>query len=262
MNSPAAPTQRVLCALLLLGVVLTWGLLGTSAAAQPSPAPGTSTVAPPSPGQSSTERGVSLYSSSCASCHGQAGEGTQRGPSLAGVGEASVDFQLQTGRMPLDEEKASPPSGRPAFGQEDIEALVAHVAAFGGDGPSIPTVRPGDLTTGRELYLQNCAACHSSGGTGYTQVGGRRAPSLMQSDPVQMAEAIRVGPGLMPHFPQEVLSDEYLNAVVTYVQELQRLDGKGGADLGRIGPVTETLVGFAGVAVLLVVVRRLGKRAP
>ncbi|RBY82374.1 hypothetical protein DQ238_03490 [Geodermatophilus sp. TF02-6] len=247
---------------LVLGVVLASALPGVAATAAPSPAPGTGTAAPPRPGQTQFQRGESLYQSSCASCHGQAGQGSQRGPTLIGVGAASVDFWVGTGRMPLAEERVDAQRRAPAFDEQDIDALVTYVTSFGGDGPAIPTVHPGDLTLGREIYLQNCAACHSAGGSGYTQVGGQVAPSLLEATPVQVAEAIRIGPGQMPQWPEEVLDQGQVDAVVTYVQELQRLPNRGGLDLGRIGPVTETVVGFAGVALLLVVIRRLGKRAP
>ncbi|MDP5181815.1 c-type cytochrome [Blastococcus sp. BMG 814] len=251
--------------LLLLVLVLAGVALGDPVAAGPAPEPVPATPPPPRPdpaGEGALARAQELYRASCASCHGQEGGGSQRGPSLIGVGEASVDFQLETGRMPLDEEEASAERGEPAFSEEDIDALVEYVGSFGPGGPEVPEVGPGDLTEGRALYLQNCAACHSSSGTGYTQVGGRQAPSLMETAPQQVAEAIRVGPNLMPVWPEEALDQDQLDSVVAYVQELQRLDGRGGADLGRIGPVAETVVGFAALALLVLVVRLLGKRAP
>ncbi|SFE83294.1 cytochrome bc1 complex diheme cytochrome c subunit [Blastococcus tunisiensis] len=252
------PTVLLLLALLLAGVALSGPV-----AAGPADVPASPPPPRPDPGAEGTvARAQELYRASCASCHGQDGEGSQRGPSLIGVGEASVDFQLETGRMPLREEDADPERGEPAFVEEDIEALVDYVGSFGPGGPGIPDVGPGDLGEGLHLYLQNCAACHSASGTGYTQVGGRQAPSLMETDPEQVAEAVRVGPGLMPVWPEEALDREQLDSVVAYVQELQRLDGRGGADIGRIGPVAETVVGFAGLALLVVVVRLLGKRAP
>jgi ubiquinol-cytochrome c reductase cytochrome c subunit len=262
MTRPKPRTRTASAVLLVLVVVLAGGFLGGPAAAEPDVPPGQGPGDPPAGlDEGRLDSGRALYGASCAGCHGQDGEGSQRGPSLEDVGEASVDFQLRTGRMPLDEEEASPSRSEPHFSDEDIEALVEYVGSFG-DGPPIPTVHAGDLTLGRELYLQNCAACHSSSGTGYTQVGGRVAPSLMEADPVQVAEAVRVGPNLMPRFPEEVFDQEELDAVVSYVQELQRLDGRGGAELERIGPVAETVVGFAALAVLLVVIRRLGRRAP
>jgi ubiquinol-cytochrome c reductase cytochrome c subunit len=254
------PPRRAARALLLVLVaVLAAGLPGWPAAAQPQPpGPGDS---PAAVDEGHLDRGKTLYQVSCAGCHGQSGAGSQLGPSLIGVGEASIDFQLQTGRMPIPEEQASPQRGDPAFGEADIDALVTYVSSFGEGGPGIPAVRPGDLQLGRELYLQNCSGCHSSTGIGYAQVGGRVAPSVLETDPVQVAEAVRVGPNLMPAFPESVLDQEQLDAIVTYVRELQQLQGRGGADIGRVGPVTETLVGFAGLALLLVLIRRLGRRA-
>jgi ubiquinol-cytochrome c reductase cytochrome c subunit len=242
-----------------------------SSVSQPSPAGPPSPTAPgdgpgppaaPAPDPVAS-RGADLYLRTCASCHGPAGEGSQRGPSLVGVGPASVDFQLSTGRMPVDQETRQPPHRRPAFSAADIRALVAYVDSLGGGGPQIPTVGPGDLREGRELFLANCAACHSATGGGATLTNGLVAPSLDRSTPVQVAEAIRVGPGLMPAFPENVLGPEQVDAVAGYVQHLRggRLD-RGGASLGRLGPITEGLVAWViGLALLVGVVRWLGGRA-
>lgn len=268
----AATSARRLPTSLLLafGVAASGAVLAQVAAAAPTPSPPPTAVpagqGPGNPPAAIREgryaAGRLLYQSSCASCHGQQGTGSFRGPTLIGVGAASTDFQLTTGRMPVDEERASPSRGAPAFIPDDIDALVDYVSALGaGQGPDIPTVRPGNLAEGRELYLLNCAACHSASGSGYAQVGGRVAPSVLYADPIQVAEAIRVGPNLMPRFPDSVFDQQQLNALATYVQDLQRQDGPGGADLGRIGPVTETLAGFAGLALLLLVIRLIGKRA-
>lgn len=255
------PTRagRTSAVVLLLGFVLTAAFAGGPAAAEPAGTDAGNTSAVAAAAQ--PDHGRTLYLANCAGCHGQTGEGTQRGPSLIDVGEASVDFYLQTGRMPLAEEKSQASAGPPKFGQDDIADLVAYVGSFGA-GPPIPTLEPGDLRLGRQLFLQNCAACHDSSGVGYAQVGGRAAPSLLDTDPVQVAEAVRVGPNTMPQYNEGVLDSHQLDAVVSYVQELQQLDGKGGADIGRLGPTTETLVGIAGLALLLIVIRLIGKRAP
>src|SRR3954454_19889388 len=48
------------------------------------------------------KRGKELYDTSCIPCHGQNAQGVKdRGPSLIGVGSAAVEFQVNTGRMPL-----------------------------------------------------------------------------------------------------------------------------------------------------------------
>jgi len=233
----------------VLGVVLAGAALGGPAGAAPGDA-----------GTGDPVAGQELYRASCAGCHGQDGEGTQLGPALIGVGEASADFYLQTGRMPLGQEQEQAEPGPRAFSQEDIADLVAYVGSLG-EGPEIPEVGPGDLRLGQELYLQNCAACHGASGAGFTQVGGRYAPSLLDSDPTRIAEAVRVGPLLMPAYPEEVLDSREVDSIVTYVEQLQALDDRGGWGLGRIGPVTETLVAFAGLGVLLIVLRLVGKRA-
>ena len=87
--------------------------------------------------------GRELYERSCASCHGEEGEGVvsrpdRLGPSPQEAGEAAAYYYLSTGRMPLsnsDDQPAAPP----AFDDDEIEALVAYVGSLG-DGPAIPDV--------------------------------------------------------------------------------------------------------------------------
>jgi ubiquinol-cytochrome c reductase cytochrome c subunit len=89
------------------------------------------------------------------------------------------------------------------------------------------------------------------------------APSLAQATPVQVAEAVRVGPGAMPKFASQALNDPQVDSVAAYVGRLQQGGNRGGWDLGRIGPVTEGLVAWVlGLGLLLWVVRRLGKEVP
>ena len=209
-------------------------------------------------------QGRLLYQQSCAGCHGQHGEGTQQGPTLVGVGAASADFYLSTGRMPIPEEQRAPDRKQPAFDRADIDALVAYVASFGG-GPAIPAVDPaaGDLPEGQRLYQENCAACHSATGTGGALTSGQAAPSLRAATPVQVAEAIRVGPDPMPRFDSQALDDHQVDSITRYVGYLQTRGNRGGQSLGRVGPVAEGLVAWAvGLGLLLVVTRRLGKQAP
>lgn len=208
-------------------------------------------------------RGRELYLQNCASCHGQRGEGSQRGPSLIGVGAASADFYLSTGRMPIADPEQRPRRGKPAFGQADIDALVGYVGSLG--GPAVPQADPvaGRLPEGERLYQDNCAACHSATGTGGALTSGAVAPSLRLSTPVQVAEAMRVGPGAMPRFDPEAVDQRQADSIAAYVRELQRGGDPGGAGLGRVGPVTEGLVAWVvGLGLLVLVVRWLGERGP
>jgi ubiquinol-cytochrome c reductase cytochrome c subunit len=287
LRSLRCSRSRVLAAaagLGLLGVPLAAPAPSPSATAGVSAPPATSGVpAPPVTGAASApsssgppsaagasagpDRGTVLYQQSCASCHGQTGEGSQRGPALSGVGPADVDFQLSTGRMPLSSERYADEHRDPVFSASDIQALVQHVAAFPpGGGPQIPLVGTGDTRSGRELYLTYCSACHSAAGVGATLTNGRFAPSLQRASPTQVAEAVRVGPGLMPAFPPEVLPDRDVDDIAAYVGVLQNHDGdldKGGFSLGRLGPFPEGAVAWVlGLGVLVLLARRLGRRAP
>lgn len=245
--------------LVVLGVAALSQVVARSAAHAAAPAPQRVSTAD----ATQIARGRELFGSGCASCHGQQGEGTARGPDLRGVGEASADFQLSTGRMPLDTVVEQPQRQRPKYDKPDIAALVAYVGSLGPGGPPIPDVTPGHLQSGRQLFLMNCASCHGSTGAGAAMVDGEVAPTILHDDSTLVAEAMRVGPGLMPQFPSSSLTDEQVNDITTYVRNLPQHTDHGGWSIGLIGPVPEGLVGWVlGLGALLVVVRLLGKRAP
>lgn len=207
-------------------------------------------------------RGRDLYETGCSTCHGLEGRGSDDGPPLIGVGAASADFYLSTGRMPLDEPRAQSERKRRKYDDAEIRHLVAYVASLG-DGPPIPTVRPerGDLPLGNQLYTANCAACHNSAGSGGALGQAVFAPGLRRSSDLEIAEAIRVGPGAMPVFGEETLDDHQVDSVVRYLAFLDQADDRGGAPLGRVGPVPEGLVAWlAGLGLMLGVAFWIGTR--
>lgn len=274
--------------LAVLGVVVAAAALSGPAAASPapypSPAPYSADSAYPGvPPKGSPDRGQGLYLRTCAYCHGYSGEGSQRGPSLVGVGAADVDYYVRSGRMPLPNSvngiPQQAPRGKPQFDDSDIRALDAYVASLGtppapgeptpapvpspNRGGPVPSVHPGDIARGRDLYTEECASCHAPSGIGYTQLSGIIAPSILSSGPQVTADAIRVGPNEMPKFPESVFDQGELDDLVSYVQYLQKptVGSPGGTSIGRIGAAVEALVGFAFVALLVIVVRLLGKRS-
>lgn len=218
--------------------------------------------------------GNQIYQRDCAWCHGADGGGTVRGPDLDGEldGAAYTDFMLTTGRMPILTPDEETDRGPVAYEPHEIAAIVDHVASFGGTGPDIPIVLPDedDVATGEALYAENCAACHSTTGVGGALTSGQIAPSLLASSPVEIAEAMLVGPGCpnddpdcgpgdgaMPIFA-EFSSDE-VDAIAAYIDFLQTEGDRGGLGLGRIGPVTEGAVALViGLGVLLAFVRWIG----
>jgi ubiquinol-cytochrome c reductase cytochrome c subunit len=222
----------------------------------------------PEPSQAQTNQeqlGQRLYEASCSTCHGLTGDGTANGPTLQGVGPASVQFMLTTGRMPLANPNVQPQRQEPRFSDAEIDALLAYVATIAPGGEPIPNVDPaaGSLSEGAAVFLDNCAACHGAGASGDSIGGGQIAPSLGEATPQQIAEAVRTGPGTMPVFNPRSLSEQQLNSLVRYVTWLNEGGGgEGGDQLGRVGAVAEGLVaGVVGLGLLVVVIRLTGSRS-
>jgi ubiquinol-cytochrome c reductase cytochrome c subunit len=203
-----------------------------------------------------------IFLGDCAFCHGADASGTNRGPSLQGVGAADVDFYLSTGRMPVTEEVQDPQRKAPAYDPGEIARIVSYVDSLGaGTGTPIPQVdlSAASLPDGEKLYTENCASCHSSVAAGGALTNGRYAPTLRPSTPTQIAEAIRVGPGTMPLFGTDTLSDGQVDSIVRYVIYLQHPDDRGGLNLSHIGPITEGMIALVvGLGALLAVVRKIG----
>ncbi|MFL5680457.1 MAG: c-type cytochrome [Chloroflexota bacterium] len=203
--------------------------------------------------------GASLFLQNCASCHGPQGQGTAAGPSLVGVGAASADFYLRTGRMPLGAPGQRPVRQEPKFDDAQIQALDAYVASFGA-GPAIPQVRAGgDLNRGWQLYTANCAACHAATGAGNAVGGGFVAVGLGHATQQEIAEAMIVGPGAMPKF---AFPETDRDAIVAYVDYLRSQPSPGGAPIGGVGPVAEGFVSVVlGLTALVLIARFVGRRS-
>ncbi|SFF16251.1 cytochrome bc1 complex diheme cytochrome c subunit [Blastococcus tunisiensis] len=208
--------------------------------------------------------GRELYQRSCITCHGENLEGVpNRGPSLIGVGEASVYFQVHTGRMPLVRQEADAPHKPAVFSDEEIDQLMAYVQSNGG-GPTLPSgdLRDGDLAEGGELFRLNCASCHNFVGQGGALSSGKAAPSLQDSNDLEIYTAMLTGPENMPVFGDNQLTPEEKRAIVNYVQTIGAQADPGGAGIGRAGPVAEGLVIWVvGVGILMFGIFWMGSKA-
>ncbi|MGH9179824.1 MAG: cytochrome bc1 complex diheme cytochrome c subunit [Acidimicrobiales bacterium] len=215
------------------------------------------------PPAAQVELGQRLYTTGCSSCHGVDSRGTTRGPSLQGVGAASVDFWVSTGRMPLKSDRNLAVRKPPAYDREQVDAIVAYVTSMAPGGPPIPELRldEADLVEGGELYRANCAACHGAAGIGGALASGRHAPALKPATPLQIAEAVRTGPAAMPNFGPDTFSDEQVASIAAYVESLDQPDDEGGFGLGHAGPIPEGFVGWlVGLGALLLACYWIGER--
>lgn len=242
------------------------------------PAPATAAAGGQSP---LVTHGLHLYGQYCSACHGMNGNGVTRAktigagpgrvqaqqwavaPSLHGVGARAADFYLRTGYMPLRRIGLQPRRSRVLFSESQIRALTAYVASLGG-GPPVPQPHParGNLSRGQALFADHCAGCHQIVGEG-GYVTGAIPPPLEDATATQIAEAVRIGPNVMPRFSRKAISQRDLDSIIAYVRYAKHPDDPGGWSIGHIGPVPEGLVtwfiaGVALIAACMAIGRRFG----
>jgi ubiquinol-cytochrome c reductase cytochrome c subunit len=224
------------------------------------------------PPQAFVSAGRLLFAQTCSSCHGSEANGVNPegqatiGPNLQGVGAATVDFWVSTGRMPATDPKAVE-AERKASRLTPVQALelAAWVNSLDPAVPAVPTphLAGADQSAGQDLFSLNCAACHTIEGAGDALAFGTNAPSLQNRGVTaqQVVEAIRTGPANMPRFSGN-LTDRQVTDIVSYVTgRLQHPDNPGGAGLGGVGPVAEGFVGlFVGVGVCMLIGFWVGDR--
>lgn len=229
--------RRAPVVLLLLALLVTGGLYAVLA-------PTSADASTPTASADDVAAGQKLFQANCATCHGRDASGTDSAPSLIGVGAAAVDFQVGTGRMPMQATGPQAPAKPVQFDDEQIAQLAAYVASLG-DGPAIPTadqVDPaqGDAANGMAVFRTNCAMCHNAVGAGGALSQGKFAPSLLETSPTHLYEAMLTGPQSMPVFNDANITPEEKRDIIAYIAE-QREPAPGGLTLGSLGPVSEGL---------------------
>ncbi|ORW11358.1 cytochrome C [Mycobacterium kyorinense] len=193
--------------------------------------------------------GKQLFETSCVTCHGANLQGVpDRGPSLIGVGEAAVYFQVSTGRMPAVRGEAQAARKDPIFDAGQIDALGAYVQANGG-GPTVvrnpdgsiaqKSLRGDDLGRGGDLFRLNCASCHNFTGKGGALSSGKYAPDLEPATEQQILTAMLTGPQNMPKFSDRQLSFDAKKDIIAYVKTVSEERQPGGYGLGGFGPAPE-----------------------
>jgi cytochrome c oxidase cbb3-type subunit 3 len=116
------------------------------------------------------EIGQRLFLNYCAQCHGSDARGSRGFPNLAdkdwlyGGDPEKIRESITNGRMGVM------PALGPALGDEKVKDVVAYVRSLSG--------LPSDslkAQLGKEVFMQNCAACHGPDGKGNQAIG---APNL------------------------------------------------------------------------------------
>ncbi len=122
--------------------------------------------------------GAAIFRTYCSQCHGSGATGAKGYPNLQdddwlwGGTPEDIRVTIAHGiRYAQDEDTRL--SDMPAFGRdgiltaEQIGAVADHVLSLSGQGPA--------NEEGRQLFAENCAACHGEDGTGMHELG---APNL------------------------------------------------------------------------------------
>jgi ubiquinol-cytochrome c reductase cytochrome c subunit len=179
------------------------------------------------------------------------------------VGALAPDFYLRMGFMPLGNinSQPGPERERVLFNNKEIESLIKYVASLG-PGPAIPHPNPahGNLSTGVQLFTDHCAGCHQQLARGGF-VTGALVPPLQSLSSREIAEAVRIGPYLMPRFSPKQISNAELDSIIKYVQWTNRPNNHGGWGIGNIGPIPEGLVTWwIAAPLLLIACVLIGKR--
>jgi ubiquinol-cytochrome c reductase cytochrome c subunit len=152
------------------------------------------------------------------------------------------------------------------FSQEQISQLAAYVASLA-PGPAIPSqeytnAEGGDAGRGGAIFRVNCAMCHNFAGAGGALTRGKYAPSLQNTSPKHIYEAMLTGPQSMPVFNDANITPESKRDLIAYLQTINEEPNASGSTLGNLGPVPEGLfVWVVGIGALIGCAVWLGSKA-
>ncbi|UDL83997.1 cytochrome c [Corynebacterium uberis] len=261
-------------------LALTLGLTGAGVLAS-ALTPDAQTATASRDDQALIQEGKDIYDVACVTCHGANLQGIKaRGPSLIGVGEGSVYFQVHSGRMPMMSNDAQAERKKPRYTEQQALAMAAFVAANGG-GPELVRnedgsiamdalrganfdgkIDPADVARGSELFRLNCASCHNFTGRGGALSSGKYAPGLNPANEQEIYQAMLTGPQNMPKFSDRQLSADEKKDIIAYIKSAKETPSPGGWSLGGLGPVSEGFFMWAvGLVALIAAAAWIGTRS-
>lgn len=171
-------------------------------------------------------QGRAAFADNCAPCHGNGGGGARGYPNLNdddwmwGGKLADIEQTIRHGIRSTDDKSRQ--SSMPAFGRQGMlqRDQVSAIADFVRSLSGLPTGPKADLAAGRNLFAENCAACHGPEGKGNRELG---APNLTDaiwlygSDRQDIIDAIWNGRGAsMPGWADR-LDDITIKSLSVYV---------------------------------------------
>ena len=164
--------------------------------------------------------------------------------------------------MPLPHIGLQPRRSKVFLRRGQISALIAYVASLG-ERPADPDAPPraGRPRRGPEDVHRPLRGLPPGRRRGRVRDGraSRRRSRTPRSR--QIAEAVRIGPYVMPRFSRKSLTTHELDSIIAYVQYAKHPDDRGGWALGHLGPVPEGLVTwFLAAIVLIFTCMTIGKR--
>jgi len=194
------------------------------------------------------DRGRNLFVAECGTCHqlAQAGTTSQIGPDLdAAFAQSRADgMDNDTIEGVVEKQIAHPripnvPEGTEAYSKvympadlvtgQDAEDVATYVASVAG----VPGIKPPDLGSTEEVFVEKCGLCHALSKAGTT---GQTGPDLDESLQGQSAGFIRkqtvdpnseiaegFGPDIMPQDFEQQLGTETVDELVDYI--LQSVQG-------------------------------------
>ena len=213
--------------------------------------------------QALIQEGKDIYDVACITCHGANLQGVQdRGPSLIGVGEGSVYFQVHSGRMPMMSNDAQAERKTPRYTEQQTLALSAYVAANGG-GPELVYNEDGSIAMeelrGSNYNGQIQAEDIARGGA---LSSGKYAPGLDPANEQEIYQAMLTGPQNMPKFSDRQLSADEKEDIIAYIKAAKETPNPGGWSIGGLGPVAEGVAMWViGITALIGAALWIGSRS-
>jgi mono/diheme cytochrome c family protein len=155
--------------------------------------------------------GQEIYTTNCAECHGQDGTGVVPGA------RNFMDVDYMRGEMPADfyaavvEGRGEMPAFKDTLSSDEVWDVVFYIWRLSTTAETIDA--------GREVYNQNCSACHGEDGSGQL-LGSANFTDLRQMDqlaPRDLYLTVTQGRGSMPSWQARLSQDERW-AVIDYLR--------------------------------------------